>query len=59
LKLDKGSSEPNKKKVAKITHTQLKEIATKKMPDLNAHDVDAAAKIIAGSCHSMGIDVEN
>src|SRR6202030_3767757 len=49
LRLSKGSSEPNRDKVGKITQQQLREIAEKKLPDLNAHDVDAAAKIIAGT----------
>ena len=52
-----GSGTPNKTKVAKISQQQLREIATTKMPDLNAHDVDAAMKIIAGTARSMGIDV--
>jgi len=58
LGLDKGSAEPNRTKVAKITQEQLREIATKKLADLNAHDVDQAAKIIAGTARSMGVDVE-
>lgn len=57
LKLDKGSSEPNKTKVGKITRAQLEEIAQMKMQDLNAHDMDAAVKIIAGTARSMGIEV--
>jgi large subunit ribosomal protein L11 len=57
LKLEKGSSEPNKTKVGKITRAQLEEIASLKMQDLNAHDMDAAVKIIAGTARSMGIDV--
>lgn len=57
LKLEKGSSEPNKKKVGKITRAQLEEIAKLKMPDLNAHDVEAAKKIIAGTARSMGVEV--
>ncbi|MDH7552250.1 MAG: 50S ribosomal protein L11, partial [Spirochaetota bacterium] len=57
LKLEKGSSEPNKKKVGKITQAQLEEIAKLKMPDLNAHDVEAAKKIIAGTARSMGVEV--
>ena len=55
--IDKGSGTPNKEKVARITQTQLQEIAKKKMADLNANDVAAAAKIIAGTARSMGIDV--
>lgn len=57
-KVEKGSSEPNKTKVAKVTKAQLKEIATIKMPDLNAHDVDQAVSMIAGTARSMGITVE-
>ncbi len=44
-------------KVGKITQQQLREIAEKKLPDLNAHDIDAAAKIIAGTARSMGVEV--
>ena len=54
----KGSGVPNKEKVGKVTRAQLEEIATAKMPDLNAADMDAAVRIIAGSARSMGIDVE-
>jgi large subunit ribosomal protein L11 len=57
LGIDKGSAEPNREKVAKITQAQLEEIATKKMKDLNANDVAAAAKIIAGTARSMGVEV--
>ncbi|MFH1389045.1 MAG: 50S ribosomal protein L11 [Patescibacteria group bacterium] len=53
----KGSSIPNKTKVGKITKAQVEEIATKKMPDLNARDLDSASKIIAGTARSMGIDI--
>lgn len=58
LKLEKGSSKPNTEKVGKITRAQLKEIAETKMPDLNAHDIDHAINIIAGTARSMGIEVE-
>jgi large subunit ribosomal protein L11 len=54
----KGSGEPHKTKVAKLTQQQVREIAESKMEDLNANDVDAAAKIIAGTARSMGITVE-
>jgi large subunit ribosomal protein L11 len=54
----KGSSTPNTVKVGKVTRTQLEEIATTKMPDLNAASMDAAVRIIAGSARSMGLDVE-
>jgi len=57
LGLEKGSSEPNKTKVGKITRKQLEEIAKIKMPDLNANSVDAAANIIAGTARSMGVEV--
>jgi large subunit ribosomal protein L11 len=55
--IDKGSSEPHSTKVGKITQAQLRDIATKKLDDLNAHDVDQAAKIIAGTARSMGVEV--
>ena len=58
LKLDKGSSIPNRDKVGKITRAQLQEIAEIKAPDLNAFDIDQAIKVIAGTAHSMGVDVE-
>jgi large subunit ribosomal protein L11 len=57
LSLEKGSAEPNRDKVATITQEQLRTIAEKKMTDLNANDIDAAAKIIAGTARSMGVDV--
>ena len=57
LSLEKGSSEPNREKVARITQDQLRAIAEKKMKDLNANDIDAAAKIIAGTARSMGVEV--
>jgi large subunit ribosomal protein L11 len=57
LKIGKGSGEPNRTKVGTITQAQLREIAERKLPDLNAHDVDQAAKIIAGTARSMGVDV--
>lgn len=58
LKLEKGSPEPNVKKVGTITQEQLEEIAKKKMEDLNANDVQAAMNIIAGTCRSMGVIVK-
>jgi len=57
INLDKGSGEPHKDKVGKISESQLRAIAEKKMPDLNANDVDAAIKIIAGTARSMGVEV--
>ncbi len=59
LNLKKGSSEPNKTKVAKVTQDQLKEIAEMKMPDLNAHDIEAAKRMIAGTARAMGVTVED
>jgi large subunit ribosomal protein L11 len=57
LSLDKGSAEPHLRKVAQISDAQLREIAEKKMNDLNANDIDAAAKIVAGTARSMGVEV--
>ena len=58
IKLDKGSSVPNKNKVGKITRAQLEEIVKTKMKDMTAADVDAAVRTIAGSARSMGVIVE-
>jgi len=58
-KLEKGSGEPNKTKVGKVTKQQVKEIAEMKMVDLNANDVEAAMSIVAGTARSMGIVVED
>jgi large subunit ribosomal protein L11 len=55
--IDKGSGEPNRNKVAKISQDQVRQIAEAKMQDLNANDIDQAAKIIAGTARSMGVDV--
>jgi large subunit ribosomal protein L11 len=57
-KLQKGSGEPNKKKVGKISMAQVEEIAKIKMPDLSAYDLSAACNTIIGTARSMGIDVE-
>jgi large subunit ribosomal protein L11 len=57
LGIDKGSGEPNREKVGTITEAQLKQIAERKMADLNANDLDQATKIIAGTARSMGVDV--
>jgi len=57
-KHEKGSAEPNKIKVAKVSKAQVREIAQLKMPDLNAHDVEHAASMIAGTARSMGFTVE-
>ena len=55
--VEKGSGEPHRDKVARISQAQVREIAERKLPDLNAHDVDQAAKIIAGTARSMGVEV--
>jgi large subunit ribosomal protein L11 len=57
-KHEKGSAEPNRNKVAQVTMAQVREIAELKMPDLNAHDIDAAASMVAGTARSMGFTVE-
>ncbi len=56
--LAKGSGEPNKNKVGKVTMAQVRKIAETKLPDLNAVDIDAAARMVAGTARSMGITVE-
>jgi large subunit ribosomal protein L11 len=56
--LDKGSGEPNKKKVGKVSKDQIKEIAEQKMTDLNANNIEGAIKIIEGTARSMGIEVK-
>jgi len=58
LALQKGSGKPNTEKVGKLTKAQVEEIAKEKMADLNANDVEAAKKIVAGTARSMGIEVE-
>ncbi|NJL22821.1 MAG: 50S ribosomal protein L11 [Leptolyngbyaceae cyanobacterium SM1_3_5] len=55
--IDKGSGEPNKKKVGSITRAQLQEIAQTKLPDLNANDIDAAMKIVEGTARNMGVTI--
>ena len=55
--IEKGSGEPHRDKVGKITRDQVRKIAETKLPDLNANDLDAASKIIAGTARSMGVDV--
>jgi len=57
LGLEKGSANPLKNKVGKITMAQIREIAERKMPDLNANDLAAAEKIVAGTARSMGVEV--
>lgn len=55
--IERGSSEPNRKKVGSITRNQLREIAQTKLPDLNANDIDAAMSIIEGTAKSMGVTI--
>ncbi|HHX39660.1 MAG TPA: 50S ribosomal protein L11 [Armatimonadetes bacterium] len=55
--IDKGSGEPNRRKVAQVTKDQVREIATMKLQDLNANDVEAAMNIIEGTARSMGIEI--
>jgi large subunit ribosomal protein L11 len=57
-RVDKGSGEPNKEKVGRVTKAQIKEIAEIKMPDLNAIDIDGAMKVVEGTARSMGIVVD-
>ncbi len=57
-KVEKGSGEPNRTKVGKVTKKQVREIAEMKMPDLNANDIEAAMNMVAGTARSMGITVE-
>ncbi len=57
--IEKGSGVPNKTKVGKVTRAQLKEIAEKKMPDLNTTDIEQAMKIIAGTAKNMGIEIKD
>jgi large subunit ribosomal protein L11 len=56
-KIAKGSGEPNRTKVGSVTKSQIREIAELKAPDLNAHDIENAMRIVAGTARSMGIDV--
>lgn len=56
--IEKGSGEPNRTKIAKISKSQLREIAKKKLPDLNTDDVEQAMKIIEGTAKNMGIEIE-
>lgn len=59
LKLEKGSADPLKNKIGRLTKQQLSDIAKAKMQDLNANDEEAAMKIVAGTARSMGVEVEN
>lgn len=58
VKAEKGSGEPNKNKIGKLTMAQVKELAKQKVKDLNCWDENAAAKVLAGTARSMGIDIE-
>ena len=58
-KLDKGSGEPNKEKVGKLSKKQVKDIAEIKMPDLNAMDIDAAMEMVKGTARSMGVNIKD
>ena len=58
LNITKGSGEPNREKVGKLTRAQLEDIAKTKEPDLNANDIDNAVRIIAGTARSMGVEVD-
>ena len=58
LRVDKGSSEPNRNKVGRLTRAQVRQIAETKLEDLNARDVEQAMKVIAGTARSMGVEVE-
>ena len=58
LRIEKGSPEPNRDKVGRLRREQVRQIAETKMPDLNARDVEAAMKVIAGTARSMGVEVE-
>ena len=59
LSLEKGSGEPNREKVGRLSQAQLRSIAETKMQDLNARDVEQAMKVIAGTARSMGVEVPN
>jgi large subunit ribosomal protein L11 len=59
LGIEKGSGEPNRNKVGKVSREKVREIAELKLPDLNANDVEAAMKIIEGTARSMGVEVES
>jgi len=58
VNLAKGSGEPNKTKVGKITRKQVEDIARQKMPDLNCHTIAAAVRCVEGTCRSMGVDID-
>jgi large subunit ribosomal protein L11 len=58
LRLDKGSGEPNREKVGRLTRDQIRQIAETKMPDLNARDIEGAMKVVAGTARSMGVETD-
>ena len=58
LRVEKGSGEPNREKIGRLTNAQVRQIAETKMPDLNARDVDQAMRIIAGTAQSMGVETD-
>jgi large subunit ribosomal protein L11 len=58
LRVEKGSGEPNREKVGRLSRDQVRQIAETKMPDLNARDVDQAMRIIAGTAQSMGVETD-
>ncbi len=57
LNIDKGSGNPNRNKIGKITKAQLREIATRKMVDLNCYSIESAEKMVVGTCKSMGVSI--
>lgn len=59
INLTKGSGRPNTEKVGKLTKSQIEEIAKEKLPDMNAHTIEAAKNIVAGTARSMGVDIES
>ena len=58
LRLEKGSGEPNREKVGRLSRDQIRQIAETKMPDLNARDVEEAMKVVAGTARSMGVETD-
>jgi large subunit ribosomal protein L11 len=58
LRLEKGSGEPNREKVGRLTRDQIRQIAETKMPDLNARDIEGAMKVVAGTARSMGVETD-
>jgi large subunit ribosomal protein L11 len=58
LRLEKGSAEPNREKVGRLSRDQVRQIAEVKMPDLNARDIEAAMKVVAGTARSMGVETD-